>query len=162
MRKEFQWLLLLVLPGVAIAQLQPNLMPNSNLSQGYDSLATQCKDLQCVADNLDLIDQQIGALVAKRLAYVKRGADLKNTNVLAPKAPGAGYGNAVEQATAQAKGMGTSKGAVGSVFESIQKQSNEYEKKYLKPVKKPQTPQSFITPEPTQTPESPESNEPSQ
>jgi len=124
MRYDFRWTLLLLLPTLATAQ-------GSNLSEGYDNLATQCKEIQCIADNLELIDQQIGALVAKRLAYVKRGAELKNTNVLAPKEAGAGYGNTVEKATAQATEMGASKGAVGSVFESIQKQSNEYEQKYL-------------------------------
>ncbi len=123
-------LLFVLVPILATAQT------SSNLAEGYDYLATQCKDLQCVSDNLELIDQQIGALVAKRLAYVKRGADLKNHNVLAPKEAGAGYGNSVQRATSQAAEMGASKGAVGSVFESIQKQSNEYEQKYLKSPKK--------------------------
>lgn len=124
-------LLLVLLPIMATAQT------SSNLSEGYDYLATQCKDLQCVSDNLELIDQQIGALVAKRLAYVKRGATLKNNNVLAPKGVGAGYGNSVQRATNQAVEMGASKGAVGSVFDSIQKQSNEYEQKYLKSARQP-------------------------
>jgi chorismate mutase len=162
MRKDLQWLLLLVLPTVATAQMQPNLSPTSNLSQGYDALSTQCQDLQCIADNLDLIDQQIGALIAKRLAYVKRGAYLKNTNVLAPKAAGEGYGNTVQQATSQATGMGASKGAVGSVFESIQKQSNEYEKKYLKPVKQPDSSQFSQPSQPSQPSQAPESNAPNQ
>jgi chorismate mutase len=133
MRYYFCWTLLLLLPTLATAQ-------GSNLSEGYDYLATQCKEIQCIADNLELIDQQIGALIAKRLAYVKRGAELKNTNVLVPKEAGAGYGNTVEKATAQATEMGASKGAVGSVFESIQKQSNEYEQKYLKTQEKRRLP----------------------
>ena len=100
------------------------------MSEGYDWLTTQCKDLDCISDNLDMIDKQIATLVAKRLAFVKRGAELKNTNVLAPKTPG--YGNTTQEASDQAGQMGTSKKVVGGVFDAIQKQSDAYEKKYLK------------------------------
>ena len=149
MRNDFRWLIFLVLPVAATAQ-------TSNLAEGYDYLATQCKELQCISDNLEMIDQQIGALVAKRLAFVKRGAQLKNSNVLAPKAAGSGYGNSIERATSQATEMGTSKGAMGSVFESIQKQSNEYEKKYLRTPKRVEPSGFSESPQPTQPAEPPQ------
>jgi chorismate mutase len=121
--RKFSLLILSLLPLVTLAQ-------NSNMSEGYDWLTTQCKDLDCISDNLDMIDKQIATLVAKRLAFVKRGAELKNTNVLAPKTPG--YGSTTQDARDQAGQMGTSKKVVGGVFDAIQKQSDAYEKKYLK------------------------------
>lgn len=126
---------------------------DSSISEGYEWLSQQCKDLQCIQDNLSNIDAQIAALVAKRLAFVKRGAELKNGNVLAPKTPG--YGDTTKRATEQAEQIGTSKGSVGSVFETLDKQSNEYEKKYLKtPPRAPtQAPPSEPAPEPASEPE---------
>lgn len=113
-----------LLPATLFAQ-------SSTVTEGYDFLAKQCGDLQCIQDNLDMIDSQITSLVTKRLSFVKHGAELKNSNVLAPKAPG--YGNASERAGNQAQQLGSSSSAVGPVFEAIQKQSDEYEKQYLTP-----------------------------
>ena len=107
----------------------------SNVAEGYDWLAKQCNDLDCIQGNMDMIDGQIATLVTKRLAFVKRGAQLKNTNVLAPKT--AGYGNISQRAGEQAKQMGSSAGAMGGIFNALQKQSDDYEKKYLTPVVKP-------------------------
>ena len=53
-----------------------------NLTEGYGYLADRCKDLGCVQQNLQMIDGQIAALVAKRLSFVKRAAQIKNNSVL--------------------------------------------------------------------------------
>lgn len=131
--RNFLVILLALCPIVAFAQ-------TSNLSQGYDFLAKQCNDLDCIQANMDMIDGQIAALITKRLAFVKRGAEIKNTNVLAPKT--VGYGNISERAGDQAKAMGTSASTMGGVFDAIQKQSEDYEKQYLKSAEKPKTPES--------------------
>lgn len=125
--------LIILFPIVTFAQ-------TSNISEGYDFLAKQCNDLDCIQGNLDMIDSQIAALVTKRLAFVKRGAQIKNTNVLAPKT--AGYGNLSERAGEQAKAMGVSSGALGGIFDALQKQSEDYEKQYLKSAEKPKTSES--------------------
>jgi chorismate mutase len=143
--RKFSLLIFLLLPLATLAQ-------TSNMSEGYDFLTTQCKELGCIEDNLDMIDKQIATLVAKRLAFIKRGAEIKNTNVLAPKTPG--YGNTTQEASDQAGQMGTSKKVVGGVFDAIQKQSDAYEKKYLKAA--PQQNQ------PNQSPEVGGQNQPSQ
>lgn len=112
----------------------------SNVAEGYDWLAKQCNDLDCIQANMDMIDSQIASLVTKRLSFIKRGAQIKNTNVLAPKT--VGYGNISQRAGDQAKAMGSSAKTMGGVFDAIQKQSEDYEKQYLKPVEKPKTPES--------------------
>ncbi len=126
--RNYGWLLVAMFPLVSYSQ-------GSSVTEGYEWLSQQCKDLRCVEDNINMIDGQIASLVAKRLAYVKRGAEIKNTNVLAPKEPG--YGDAAKRATETAEQLGTSKGSVGSVFDAIEQQSNDYEKKYLNPIPKP-------------------------
>lgn len=131
--RKFFLILLVTFPIVVCAQ-------TSNLSQGYDFLAKQCNDLDCIQANMDMIDGQIAALISKRLAFVKRGAEIKNTNVLAPKT--VGYGNISERAGEQAKAMGSSASTLGGVFDAIQKQSEDYEKQYLKPVEKPKSSES--------------------
>lgn len=134
--RQYGWLVIALFPLVTFSQ-------DSNITEGYEWLSQQCKDLQCIEDNLGNIDAQIATLVAKRLAFVKRGAEIKNGNVLAPKTPG--YGDVTKRATEQAEEIGTSKGSVGSVFETLNKQSNEYEKKYLKAP--PQAPTEAPAPE---------------
>lgn len=132
MRKFFLALIILF-PIFTFAQ-------TSNISEGYDFLAKQCNDLDCIQGNIDMIDAQIATLVTKRLAFVRRGAQIKNTNVLAPKT--VGYGNLSQRAGDQAKAMGTSAGTLSGVFDAIQKQSEDYEKQYLKPVEKPKSSES--------------------
>ena len=104
-----------------------------NLSQGYDHLAKQCRDLQCIQGNLNMIDGQIAALVAKRLAFVRRSAAIKNSNVLLQNKPGLGTTNVGKEGAARAKFLGFDKKVGGSVFKSIHKMSDTYEKEYLKP-----------------------------
>lgn len=104
----------------------------ANLGESYDYLAERCRDLGCIQDNIAIIDGQIAALVAKRLAFVKRSAQIKNNNVLLQKKPGFGNGNAEQEGAARAGYLGSDKKVGGEVFKSIHKMSDEYEKGYLK------------------------------
>ncbi|MDQ2993754.1 MAG: hypothetical protein M3R00_02245 [Pseudomonadota bacterium] len=148
--------LLVISPLVSFAQ-------DSNLSEGYEWMTKNCNDIACVQDNIGLIDGQIAALVAKRLAYVKRGAEIKNHNVLMSKEPG-GYTASSAETTGEAKDMGTSPAAARGVFKALDQQSKDYEKKFLKrapgqPQAQPQAPEQVqvqpqvVEPEPQPLPE---------
>src|SRR5579883_1367753 len=51
--------------------------------QGYQYIADRsCKDISCVQQNIKLIDQEIANLLARRLAFVYRGAQLKNSAIV--------------------------------------------------------------------------------
>jgi len=101
-----------------------------NVYEGYGDIADRCKDLQCVQYNLDMIDGQIASLIAKRNAFVKRSAEIKKHNVLAPKGvqdPEVAAGRAAKTS----KAIGAPAGS-DAVFRAIIKQSNEYEQQLLK------------------------------
>lgn len=123
--RKFILILLLLSPLISFAE-------DSNLAEGYEWMTKKCDNLDCVSGNIALIDGQIASLMAKRLAYVRRGAEIKNHSVLIAKEPG-GYTSSTQDSMQEAKQMGTSPGAVGDVFKSIEKQSSDYERKFLKP-----------------------------
>lgn len=120
--RKFLPLLLIMSPIMGFAQ--------SDLSGGYEQMTINCEDYECVQNNIQMIDTQIAALVAKRLAYVKRGAEIKNHDVRLPKEPGGYSGSG--QSPETAKAIGGSPGATGNVFKELNKQSDEYEKQFLK------------------------------
>lgn len=120
--RRFLPLLLMMSPLVGFAQ--------SDLSGGYEAMTGNCETYECVQNNVQMIDTQIAALVAKRLAYVKRGAEIKNHDVRLPKEPGGYHGSG--QSAETAKAIGGSPGATGNVFKELNKQSDDYEKQFLK------------------------------
>lgn len=120
--------------GYATGQLKNlSIKHQGNLSQGYDYLAERCRDLQCIQGNLNMIDGQIAALVARRLAFVRRSAAIKNSNVLLKNKPGLGTTNPAKEGASKASYLGFDEKVGGSVFKSIHKMSDEYEQEYLKP-----------------------------
>lgn len=131
-------LVLIMSPLMALAQ--------SNLYGGYETMTQNCEDYECVQNNIQMIDTQIAALVAKRMAYVKRGAEIKNHDVRLPKEPGGWSGSG--QAPETAKEIGGAPGATGNVFKALNKQSDEYEKQFLKKPGQPQGAQPNQRPQP--------------
>ncbi len=129
--RKFLPLLLVMSPLMVFAQ--------SDLSGGYEQMTINCEDYECVQNNIQMIDTQIAALVAKRLAYVKRGAEIKNHDVRLPKEPGGYSGSG--QSPETAKAIGGKPGATGNVFKELNKQSDDYEKQFLKKGPRGQTPQ---------------------
>ena len=117
-------MLFLLSPAIVFAQ-------DSNLSEGYSVMTQSCEDIDCVQNNIQIIDGQIASLVAKRLAYVKRGAELKNKDVRLPKEPG-GYTDTRQDIGVEAKQMGSSPAAAQGVLKAIDQQSNAYEEQFLK------------------------------
>lgn len=126
--RKFLVLILLSVSTASYAGIQQQ----GNLSEGYNYLADRCRDLQCIQDNVAIIDGQIAALVAKRLAFVRRSAELKNSNVLLKNKPGLGSGSAQQEGADRAGYLGYDKKVGGEVFKSLHKMSDDYEKGYLK------------------------------
>ena len=101
-----------------------------SVQEGNGYLAGRCKDLECINQNIQMIDRQIADLVNRRSAFVQAGAQLKNADVLAPKTP-TGENQSVEGAVDQSKNSGADPGANSGVFKELNKQSQEMEKKIL-------------------------------
>lgn len=122
MRKSILFILLIPLCSFALVK-RP-------YSEGFEWVAEKCKNVQCVDENLKIIDTQISRLIAKRLAYVKRGAELKARNVRLKNKP-----IPIEESLPGIQGMAKEQGynpdAASSIFKEINKQSSEYEQKIL-------------------------------
>jgi chorismate mutase len=130
--------LLLVMPLLATGAIvnggfygtvQGNPYINGTAIQGYELIATRsCKDMSCVQQNIRFIDQQIGTLLAQRLAFVKRGAQLKNSVIVSDNVqqnPGV-----ITQMTRQAQAQGVPPEISQAVFQVIDQQSQAYENKF--------------------------------
>lgn len=122
MRKIVVFLLLIPLCSFALRQ--------KPYSEGYDWVADKCNSMQCIDENLEIIDNQISILIAKRMAYVKRGAQIKTRNVRLPNQPRSEE-ESLRGVKGRAKIQGYDPGAASSIFKEINKQSSEYEKQYL-------------------------------
>lgn len=102
---------------------------NGTAIQGYELIATRsCKDMSCVQQNIRLIDSQIADLLARRLAFTKRAAQLKNSAVVSDN--NQQNPNIITQVTRQAQAQGVPPEIAQSVFQEIDKQSQAYEQKF--------------------------------
>lgn len=102
---------------------------NGTAMQGYEFIANRsCKDMSCVQQNIKLIDSQIADLLARRLAFAKRGAELKNSAIVSSTVQQ--NPNVITQVTRQAQAQGYPPEIAQSVFTEIDKQSQAYENKY--------------------------------
>lgn len=116
-----------------------HMLVNGTAMQGYEMIASTCKDMRCVQQNIQVIDSQIADLIARRLAFVKRGAQLK-TSVVVPNniQPNPGV---INQVTQQAQYQGYPPEIAQSVFRELDKQSTDYENRFtrLNPTPSPNT-----------------------
>jgi len=102
---------------------------NGTAMQGYEYIANRsCKDMSCVQQNIKLIDSQIADLLARRLAFVKRGAQLKSSATVSSTVQQ--NPNVITQVTRQAQTQGVPPEVAQAVFSEIDKQSQAYENKY--------------------------------
>ena len=99
-------------------------------TEGYEWVAEKCKTIQCIDENLQIIDNQISILIAKRMAYVKRGAELKARDVRSPKVPRSEE-ESLQGVKGRAQQQGYSPDVADGIFKEINKQSSEYEKQIL-------------------------------
>jgi chorismate mutase len=97
--------------------------------EGYLYLAERtCKDMSCVQQSIRLIDSQIASLLARRLAFAQRAAQLKNSTIVSDNQQQ--NPNVITQVIRQAQAQGVPPQIAQSVFEEISKQSLAYENKY--------------------------------
>ena len=99
-------------------------------TEGYQWVADKCRSIQCTEENIEIIDNQISLLIAKRLAYVRRGAQLKSRDVRVPNTP-----RSTEEALQGVKGRATYQGynpdVAKGIFKEINEQSRAYEQQIL-------------------------------
>lgn len=118
-----------IVSGNYYGSVQGNPYINGTAIQGYELIATRsCKDMSCVQQNIRLIDSQIADLLARRLAFAKRAAQLKNSVVVSDNVQQ--NPNLITQVTRQAQAQGVPPEIAQSVFQEIDKQSQAYEEKY--------------------------------
>ncbi len=138
MKKGLLFLLLLFLPLPALPAIvngtfygvaPGNPFISGTALQGYELIARRsCKDLSCVQQTIKFIDTQIADLLARRLAFAKRAAELKNSAIVSfsqQQNP-----NVINQVTRQAQAQGVPPEIVQSVFQEIDRQSQAYEDKF--------------------------------
>ncbi len=115
--------------GFYSGSVQGNPYISGNALAGYEYIANRsCKDMSCVQQNIRFVDSQIATLLAQRLAYVKRGAQLKNSAIVSDNTqqnPGV-----ILQVIRQAQAQGIPPEIAQSVFQEIDKQSQAYEQKF--------------------------------
>lgn len=138
--KKRLWTLMLLIPlGVEAGILGPdynlygavqgNRFINGTAIQGYELIARRsCKDMSCVQQNIRLIDSQIGDLLARRLAFVKRAAELKSSAVVSDNTQQ--NPNIITQMTRQAQAQGVPPEIAQAIFQEIDRQSQAYESKF--------------------------------
>lgn len=115
--------------GFVYGRVPGNPYVDGTAMQGYEYIATRsCKDMSCVQQNIKVIDSQIADLLARRLAFVKRGAQLKNSAIVAPTVQQ--NPNVITQVTRQAQAQGYPPEIAQSVFTEIDRQSQAYENKF--------------------------------
>ena len=130
--------------GTLYGTVPGNRFINGTAMQGYLLIATRsCKDLSCIQQNLRYIDSQIADLLARRLAFVQRGAQLKNSAVV--PANSQQNPNVITQVTRQAQAQGYPPEIAQSVFQEIDRQSQAFETRYLGLAPQPSV-NSFSTP----------------
>ncbi|MBA2655284.1 MAG: chorismate mutase [Gammaproteobacteria bacterium] len=118
-----------VLPGTLYGSVPGNPYVNGTAMQGYELIANRsCKDMSCVQQNIRLIDSQIADLIARRLAFVKRGAALKNSAIVPNNVQQ--NPNIITQVTRQAQAQGYPPEIAQSVFQELDRQSQAFEDKY--------------------------------
>lgn len=133
-----------IVTGMLYSARPGNPYVNGTALQGYEYIANRsCSDMSCVQQNIKLIDSQIADLLARRLAFVKRGAELKNSAVV----PGnvQQNPNIINQVTRQAQAQGYPPEIAQSVFQEIDKQSQAYENRFEGMTPRP-SPGSFGVP----------------
>lgn len=147
MKQVISLLLLALLPVVALATLiNGHNIVNGTAMQGYELIARTCKDISCVQQNVQMIDSQIADLLARRLAFIRRGGELKNSNAVAPNVqlnP-----NQMRDITRQAQYQGYPPEIAQSIFKEIDRQSTDYENKFKGTVPADVLPNTSSTPTP--------------
>lgn len=144
MRKGL-WGLLLLVPvvthaaivnGTYYGRVPGNPYINGTALEGFEYIANRsCKDMSCVVQNIRLIDSQIATLLAQRLAFTKRAAQLKNSVIVADNVqqnPGV-----ILQVIRQAQAQGIPPEIAHAVFQEIDRQSQAYEAKFRGQVPQP-------------------------
>jgi chorismate mutase len=147
MKKGFFCFLILLLPLVAVAAIvngnyygsvPGNPYINGTALQGYELIATRsCKDISCVQQNIKFIDSQITDLIARRLAFVKRGAQLKSSAIVPDNTqlnP-----SVINQVTQQAQAQGYPPQIAQAVFIELDRQSQAYEQQFQNLTPQPST-----------------------
>jgi chorismate mutase len=119
----------IIVNGNFYGRVQGNPRISGTAIEGYSMLANRyCKDISCVQQNIKLIDSQIADLLARRLAFVKRGAELKNSAIVSGNVQ-LGPNNIME-VTRQAQAQGYPPEIAQAVFQEINRQSEAFEDKY--------------------------------
>ncbi len=135
-----------IVQGIIYGTVPGNPYINGTASQGYDLIARRsCKDMSCVQQNIKVIDSQIADLLARRLAFVKRAAQLKGTAVFSGNTQQ--NPNVITQVTRQAQAQGYPPEIAQAVFQEIDKQSHAYENKFAGQIPQP-SPNSLGVPTP--------------
>lgn len=131
MKKGLWIILILLLPFPFVVQAtlyQGHMLVNGTAMDGYEIIARTCKDLSCVKQNIQLIDIQISDLIARRLAFVRRGGELKNSAVVPDNEHLSA--NVITNVTRQAQYQGYPPEIAQSVFKELDLQSQAYENKF--------------------------------
>lgn len=125
--------------GADATLVNGHMLVNGTAMEGYELVARSCKDMRCVQQNIQVIDSQIADLIARRLAFVKRGAQLKTSVVVSDNIQS--NPSIINQVTKQAQYQGYPPEIAQSIFREIDKQSANYESKYsrLNPTPIPNT-----------------------
>lgn len=118
-----------IVGGMYYGRVPGNPYVNGTAIQGYEYIATRsCKDMSCVQQNIKLIDSQIADLLARRLAFAKRAAELKNSVIVSDSQQQ--NPNLINQVTSQAQAQGVPPEIAQSIFQEIDRQSQAYENKF--------------------------------
>lgn len=118
-----------IVAGTLYGGVPGNPYVDGTAMQGYELIAKRsCSEMSCVQQNIRLIDSQIADLIARRLAFVKRGAQLKNSAIVSDTTQQ--NPNVINQVTRQAQTQGYPPEIAQSVFTEIDKQSQAYENRY--------------------------------
>jgi chorismate mutase len=138
MNKGWFFLISLLLPlaglgaivnGNYYGTVQGNPYINGTALQGYQLIATRsCKDMSCVQQNVKFIDSQIADLIARRLAFVRRGAELRNSAVVSDNAQD--NPNMIIQVIRQAQAQGYPPQIAQAIFQEIDRQSQAYAEQF--------------------------------
>lgn len=105
-------------------------MPVSVFGEGEKQItpAQDCQSLQCVRNNIDIVDDKIVVLIGQRLAYVRRAGELKKNQFTIHDS--AREKKILHKVELKAKQQGYPSEIAIDVFKTLLASSNRYEQKY--------------------------------
>jgi chorismate mutase len=109
----------------ALAQIGLSSQANMNM---FIQAAERCSNLDCVRQNIDVIDSQLVLLLGQRLAYVKRAGELKGPQ--RPVHDQARESVILNKVIQEADFIGYPSYFVRAVFITILAQSNIFEQRF--------------------------------